>query len=93
MATEASGKPHLDGDRLPVDLKRIFGDNLRAARLKAGLTQAELGSRVGRSQQYISLVEVGRENLTIDTMSMLAAIVGQDVITMLQQQQDTAAEG
>jgi transcriptional regulator with XRE-family HTH domain len=93
MASGAPGKPHLAGNPPSADLRRNFGDNLRAERLKVGLSQAELGRRVGRSQQYISMVEVGRENLTLDTMAMLANILGKDVITMLQQQPDAAAAG
>jgi transcriptional regulator with XRE-family HTH domain len=93
MASRAPGKPGLAGRPPSADLRRNFGENLRAARLKAGLSQSELGRRVGRSQQYISLVEVGSENLTLDTMSMLAKIVEQDVIIMLQQAPDAAAEG
>lgn len=92
MASGAPGKPPLIGHPPSADLRRNFGENLRAARLRAGLSQAELGRRVGRSQQYISLVEVGSENLTLDTMSMLANIVGRDVITMLRQEPDAAAE-
>jgi transcriptional regulator with XRE-family HTH domain len=93
MATGAPGKAPLIRHPPSADLRRNFGENLRAARLKAGLSQSELGRRVGRSQQYISLVEVGSENLTLDTMSMLAKIVEQDVIIMLQQAPDAAAEG
>lgn len=92
MASGAPGKQRLAANPPSTDLRRNFGENLRTARLKAGLSQAELGSRVGRSQQYVSLVEVGHENLTLDTMSMLASIVGQDVVSMLQQPPDAAAE-
>ena len=39
------------------ELRRIrlrFGEEVRAARIKAGLTQAQLAKRLGRSQKYVS---------------------------------------
>jgi len=42
------------------DLQKIFGQNLRAVRIKAGLTQAQLADRTGLTQQYVSLVEAGQ---------------------------------
>jgi transcriptional regulator with XRE-family HTH domain len=68
----------LEGDSR--DLPTVFGEQLRAARLKAGLSQAGLGERLGLSQQYISSVEAGRENLTLATMLALARAIGHDLI-------------
>ena len=76
------GTPESD-DPLTEELRRNFGENLRAVRVKAGMTQAQLADRVGLTQQYVSLVEVGRQNLTLSTMAMLARIFGQDVVIML----------
>lgn len=71
-------------DALPTELQLIFGENLRAARLKSGLTQAELGKCCGMGVQYVSKVELGEKNLTLRTMQRLAEVVGQDVVKMLQ---------
>lgn len=71
-------------DALPTELQLIFGENLRAARLRSDLTQAELGERCGMSVQYVSKVELGQKNLTLRTMQRLAEVVGQDVVKMLQ---------
>src|SRR5260370_4931715 len=55
-----------------ADLRSIiFGQNVRAARIKAGLTQAQLAERTGLTQQYVSLVEAGHQNITLDTMAAL----------------------
>ena len=67
----------------PDGLRKIFGRNVRAARIKAGLTQAQLGERTGLTQQYVSLVEAGHQNITRDTMAALARAVGRDVIALL----------
>jgi transcriptional regulator with XRE-family HTH domain len=57
-------------------LRITFGRELRAARRAAGVTQVELGARVGTSQSYVSEVEHGRRILSIETMAVLAAALG-----------------
>jgi transcriptional regulator with XRE-family HTH domain len=80
MANHPSGGPR---DEVSDDARSVFGANLRAARIKAGLTQAQLAERTGLTQQYVSLVEAGHQNITIDTMTALARAVGQDAGAML----------
>ena len=41
-------------------VQRMIGENLRAARMRAGLTQAELARRIGRAQTTVSQAESGR---------------------------------
>src|SRR3979490_2781204 len=48
-------------------LVALFGANLRAARLKLGFTQARPAEQSGLLQQYVSLVESGRQNVTLTT--------------------------
>ena len=68
---------------VPDDLRKIFGQNVRAARIKAGLMQAQLAKRTGLTQQYVSLIEAGHQNVTLDTMAALARAVGRDVSALL----------
>ena len=72
-----------EDDPFTEELRRNFGENLRNARVKAGMTQGQLADRASLTQQYISLVEIGRQNLTLSTMALLARIFGQDVVAML----------
>jgi transcriptional regulator with XRE-family HTH domain len=65
------------------DLQKIFGQNVRAARIKAGWTQAQLAERTGLTEQYVSLVEAGHQNITLDMMAALARAVGHDVTALL----------
>jgi transcriptional regulator with XRE-family HTH domain len=65
------------------NLVAVFGANLKAARIKRGLTQAQLAERAGLLQQYISLVESGKQNVTLTTVQALANVVHQDVTDML----------
>lgn len=78
---------------LSGDLRSVFGRNLRAARRKAGLTQAELGERTGLTQQYVSHVEAGHQNITIETMVALARIVGQEVSDLLRRSRGRTKPG
>ena len=67
----------------PVELRKTFGENLRAARLKAGLKQEDLAKAAGRHSTYVSNVEQGLQNVTIETMAVLARVVGRGVTTLL----------
>lgn len=68
----------------PDDLQAIFGQNLKIARLKRGMTLAELSEAADMNQSYLSKVENGERNITLATMKKLAAVVECDVIHMLQ---------
>jgi transcriptional regulator with XRE-family HTH domain len=67
----------------PDDLVAVFGANLKAARIKRGLTQAQLADRAGLLQPYVSLLEAGRQNVTLTTAQALAKVVHQDVSDMV----------
>ncbi len=79
--------PHLpqpdDAVLIPDDLQTLFGRNLRAVRLAHKLKQQDLADRAGFKSQYISRVEGGQINLTLDTMKRLATALGQDVRALL----------
>ena len=60
-----------------------FGAKLRAGRLKLGLTQAQLAERSGRAQQYVSLVETGKQNVTLTTALTFATVIGWDLSSMV----------
>ena len=64
-------------------LSALFGANFRDARLKAGLTQADVVARTGIQQADISRIENGAQNLKLSTMVILARAVGTDVRTLL----------
>jgi transcriptional regulator with XRE-family HTH domain len=82
MARHSDGTPRAD-DADSRDLLASFGANLRAARLKLGLTQAQLAEQSGLLQQYVSLVESGKQNVTLTTALSLATVVRQDLRNLL----------
>ena len=59
-----------------TDRRVVFGAKLRAARLAAALSQTELAERIGSIQSYISRLERGLENPSLQMMAMLADAVG-----------------
>ena len=72
----------------PVDhsieqLQCRFGRNLRAARIRAGLSQKAVAELAGTTQSYLSQVELGQANLSLQFMAHLADGVGVSVETLL----------
>lgn len=55
---------------------RRLGRSVRAARLRAGLTQEELARRAGMSQEALSLLERGVGNPTMKTLERIARALG-----------------
>lgn len=62
---------------------RIFGQRLKERRQGLGLSQAQLSGQTNITAAYISLVERGRANPTIDTMIKLAEAVGTEAWEMI----------
>jgi transcriptional regulator with XRE-family HTH domain len=61
----------------------LFGENLRLARLKAGMTQQELAAKANIRQAHVSQIEGGKLNPMLMTMVTLADAVGKDLRTLL----------
>ena len=59
-----------------MDMRKLFGQNVRRIRRVRGLTQEEFAEISGFSQQYISGVEQGRRNPTVVTVYELAIALG-----------------
>ena len=62
-------------DALSLDGVRL-GARLRALRVAAGLTQAELARRTGIHRPNIARVEAGRHTPSLETLSRLASAIG-----------------
>jgi len=83
MKTRAPRPEPLTTDEpVPGDPRSEFGKKLRAARIRAGLTHAEV-EQAGLTQQYVSVVEGGRQNITLSTMIALARVTGHEVRVVL----------
>jgi transcriptional regulator with XRE-family HTH domain len=61
-----------------MDMRKLVGANVARLRREQGLTQEELATRSGFSQQYLSSLERGQRNPTIITLYELAQTLGVD---------------
>ncbi|WP_412059017.1 helix-turn-helix domain-containing protein [Bartonella sp. DGB2] len=52
--------------------RHIFGRNLRRARKKTGLTQKDVERITGVTQAFLSNIEKGKTNSSLDTMVILS---------------------
>lgn len=59
-----------------MDIKRTFGQAVKAARGRLGISQEELGMRIDADQAYVSRVEAGQQNVTLDSAAEIAAALG-----------------
>lgn len=50
------------------------GKNIREIRQKMGLTQKELGEKVGKSESQIGAYETAKVNISIDTLFKIASV-------------------
>lgn len=68
--------------RVPLERRRL-AQELRGARVKLGYTQRDVAERLGVIQQYVSRIESGRENVTVDTLRRIANVFGKSVVISL----------
>jgi transcriptional regulator with XRE-family HTH domain len=59
--------------------RQTFGRNMRSRRKELGLSQEELGDRAGLEQSYISNVEAGTRNVSIDNIARIARALRLDI--------------
>jgi transcriptional regulator with XRE-family HTH domain len=52
--------------------RQTFGRNMRSRRKELAMSQEELGDRAGLEQSYISNVEAGTRNVSIDNIARIA---------------------
>ena len=55
--------------------KKIVGELIKQQRTKAGLTQEELAVKLGIDRQYISKLESGKINMTLDYLDKIILIL------------------
>ncbi len=60
-------------------LSARLGKCVRTLRLEAGLSQVEFGERCGFYQTYLSRIETGRANPTLNAIEVIANGLGMNV--------------
>jgi transcriptional regulator with XRE-family HTH domain len=59
------------------------GQNIKAAREKAGISQTELAERIGTTRQQIGKYEQDKQDMTVARMLRIAAALGIDPSTLV----------
>jgi len=76
-------RPPIDAPVSHDDILKAVGARLREARLKAGLTQAQLGLKADVKQSYIFELESGGKNLSLRTLARMADVFEMDIRELL----------
>lgn len=66
-------------------LNQRLGENLRAIRLERGFTQESWAAHLGYDRTYVAGIARGERNLTLDTITALAAQLGIDPLALLRE--------
>jgi transcriptional regulator with XRE-family HTH domain len=66
-----------------MELKVLIGGNVRRLRLAAGLSQEELVHRAGIDRTYLSDIERGISNPTVQMLSDIAAVLAVPLVVLL----------
>ena len=68
---------------LSEEVRVVFGKNCRDARLKKGLSQQEVAAATGIAQPRLAQIELGKINVTLETMMRIARVVDHDLLHLL----------
>jgi transcriptional regulator with XRE-family HTH domain len=66
-------------------LAQIFGRNVRAARLAKGWSQEQLAFEADLQRSYISELETGKRNPTLDVVETIARVLVIEVVELLRE--------
>lgn len=68
--------------RVKRTLAQRFGKCVRELRLEQGMSQVEFGERCGFYQTYLSRIETGRANPTLNAIEVIANALGLSVFEL-----------
>lgn len=72
-----------------MEIKKRFGLAVREQRKQSDVSQEELAMRIGADQAYVSRIEAGRMNVTLETMEQIAVALHVDPSDLLKPQGGT----
>lgn len=62
-----------------MDIKQVIGVRIAEIRARKGMTQEKLAGKMGIGPKYLSSIERGKENPTLDTLISLSKALGVDL--------------
>jgi transcriptional regulator with XRE-family HTH domain len=63
-------------------LAKQFGSCVRTLRLRTGMSQVEFGERCGFYQTYLSRIETGKANPSLNAIEVIATSLGMSVFDL-----------
>ena len=75
-----------------MDIRKVFGRNLRRCRLAAGLSQEAVAERMGVDRAHVSSMERGQQNVTLLTIWQAAQALSRKPAEFLDEDASSAAE-
>ena len=75
------------------DVRKFFGSELRRRRKELGLSQEEFGERANLHRTYVSDVEAGKRNPSLQSMHRLASAVGTSIGSVFGAMEGIIGEG
>lgn len=63
-------------NEVETEVRLLVGNNIRAAREFAGLSQRDLSDKAGIGQAYLSQCESGKWNIGVDNIARIARATG-----------------
>jgi transcriptional regulator with XRE-family HTH domain len=57
-------------------ISKILGENIRAQRIKAGLSQERLAEKANLARNYIGNIERAEYKVTVETLAQIAKALG-----------------
>ena len=76
-----------------MDIRDVFGRNLRRYRLAAGLSQDAVAERMGVDRAHVSSMERGQQNVTLLTIWEAAQALGRKAGELLDEEAAAADTG
>ena len=66
-----------------MDIKKIFGQNVRRLRKARGFSQEELAERAGLHRTYIGSIERGERNVSLKNIAAIAQALDVNVTELM----------
>lgn len=66
-----------------MEIKKRFGLAVREQRKRLNVSQEELAMRIGADQAYVSRIEAGQMNVTLETVEQIATALHADMVELL----------
>ena len=72
-----------------MNIRKVFGDNLKKLRLDKGLSQEKFAYICGLHRTYISDIECYQRNISIDNIQKIADALGVASYLLIKENEDT----